>query len=863
MKKTLFAVLALPLLLCACDFKNLAMPKEVEVKTGATYEFNLIKLDSKKQEWMDFSKFLDIGKMISGEGEGEGSSSQNQFELLKYKDGSTDYQQLLMHMPLQKIDFNLGDQFSNMDFSKQIQGFNLKEDIVIPKLSGLNQEKAIDLSNLQKTINSGVSFGGVSAASLTVQFASADYFDTVEYTSGSIEISPVSEGSLTGSVSLCDGDTVISSASFSSNKALIPLDGKTIKSAGMKIKFSSPTGTSFKAVVKNGKIHVATGVTIPDGVVTVSNPEVSFDMALSDNIKQCEINIGSMKVELVTTGWTENTIDIYPITISGGLDLNIPDNSDQPLTGKTLTPSAIKATAKVDLNLNNKTIDFSQPPKLKATLTISKISPTVKLPDGYKNSITNDTSLAALADYMTSITLDKSGFDVTVTNTLPEGNDISLNIKSDFLKMEDPGVTKSFAAGSNAKKEEFRGSAPETHTINESTPPVDIKATITLPKYTEAGGEKLITVSNVEPDKTYTIDIQVDPVFNWTEAFVKIKDLDNTKVKGIFESNMNKGELFKAFGETFANTYADKIEFAKLPLYIYAELPDMDFFKNASFGGTIKAYYGKKPADENQQDEAHTKAAGSPEKTLLNGNVTLVGMPELVKDSAGFVTAALPGRSIDFEQAFNLAAPDNLPEGSCLCLDYNIGLNGANNGEGGAGLPITPDDLKNASSTSISIDIVLLLTLQFNVTADIPIDLMEIMKKDDGSGTPQERDLFKRASKTSMEDYQKYIDVVKSAELEFYKPKFPIKSSGGMSLTVDWGSGQRTDCVLKDDTNALIAVNPSTLLNTYPLVPSIKLVIGKGSFGLPRDMEMETRLKLRVKAEGPIQIYPFAGQEAH
>ena len=143
---------------------------------------------------------------------------------------------------------------------------------------------------------------------------------------------------------------------------------------------------------------------------------------------------------------------------------------------------------------------------------------------------------------------------------------------------------------------------------------------------------------------------------------------------------------------------------------------------------------------------------------------------------------------------------------------------------------------------------------------------MEIMKKDDGSGTPktdQERDLFKRASKTSMDDYQKYIDVVKSAELEFYKPKFPIKSSGGMSLTVDWGSGQRTDCVLKDDTNALIAVNPSTLLNTYPLEPSIKLVIGKGSFGLPRDMEMETRLKLRVKAEGPIQIYPFAGQEAH
>ena len=50
MKKTLLAVLAVPLLFCACDFKNLTVPKEVEVKTCETYEFNLLKLDSKKQE---------------------------------------------------------------------------------------------------------------------------------------------------------------------------------------------------------------------------------------------------------------------------------------------------------------------------------------------------------------------------------------------------------------------------------------------------------------------------------------------------------------------------------------------------------------------------------------------------------------------------------------------------------------------------------------------------------------------------------------------------------------------------------------------------------------------------------------------
>jgi hypothetical protein len=293
----------------------------------------------------------------------------------------------------------------------------------------------------------------------------------------------------------------------------------------------------------------------------------------------------------------------------------------------------------------------------------------------------------------------------------------------------------------------------------------------------------------------------------------------------------------------------------------------MDMFRNASFGGTIKAYYGKKPENENEQDEEHAKATGSPQTVLLDdATIKLVGMPALTQNKDGYVTAALPGTGIDFAQAFNLAAPDNLPDGNSLCLDYNIGLKGANNGAGGTGITITPNDLKNVSSTSISIDIVLLLTLQFNVTDDIPINIMEIMKKDDGSGTPktdQEKDLFKREQATSMDDYKKYIDVVKSAELEFAKPKFPIKSSGGMSLTVDWGGGERTECVLKDDVNAVIKVNPSTLLNRYPLEPAINLVIKKGDFGLPRQMDMEAKLKLRVRAEGTIPVYPFSEQEAN
>ncbi|MBO4532806.1 MAG: Ig-like domain repeat protein [Treponema sp.] len=854
MKKTLFAVLAVPLLFCACNFQNLTVPKEVEVKTGATYEFNLLKLDSTKQEWLDFSKYLDIGKMISGQSEGSGSSSGLSLEILNYNDGS-DYQQLLMHMPLQKIDFNIGEQFKNMDFSKQIQGFDLNEEIVIPKLTGLNQEKEIDLTNLQNTINGAVSFGGVSAPSLSVLFVSGSYFDSVEYTSGSIEVAPYDGGTLTGTVSLCDGETVISSATFSDNKANLPLEGRTIKSSGMKIKFSDPTGTQFKAIIKNGKIHIATGVTIPDGQVTVTKPKVSFDMPLSSNIKQCVVDNGSIKVEFPTpTNWQPaNVINIYPITISGGLDINIPDGNPVSLNNKVLVPSAIEATADVDLNLTDATIDFSNPPKLKVILEIGEITPTVQLPDSYQASYDkDDISLAELAKYVTSISLNPSGFDVTVKNNLPAvaENEISLTMSSTFLGMA--STTEEFAAGTTTSEPaHYLGTAQSNKAITAGSN-MDIHASIGLPDYDSS--EKTITVHNVAPDHTYGIEIKVTPVFDWTSAKVQLADAANTKVEGVFESNLNKADLFKAFGESFAS-YADKIQFSKLPLYIYAQLPDLELFEHASFGGTIKAYYGKK-------DASPVKTPDSAEETLLNGNISLVGMPELTQNSEGFVTANLGTGSINFEKAFNIPAPDTIRDGDSLILDYSIKLNGAEDGE----LEIFKADLEKSTDTSISLDIVLLLTLQFNVTDDIPINLMEIMNKDDGSGTPktdQEKDLFKRAEKTSMADYQKYLDVVKSAEIELAKPVFPFKSSGGLSLKVDWGKGQRTECVLKDNTNALIAVNPSTLLDTYPLEPAINLVIGKGTFGLPRQMDMKAQVKLRVKAEGPIQIYPFAGQEAN
>jgi hypothetical protein len=331
-------------------------------------------------------------------------------------------------------------------------------------------------------------------------------------------------------------------------------------------------------------------------------------------------------------------------------------------------------------------------------------------------------------------------------------------------------------------------------------------------------------------------------------------------MESVFETNINKKELFKTFGDSFASTFAENIEFESLPFYIYAEIPDgLDVFQDAKFEGDISAWYGHKI---NENDEKPTKNANSQVKELHTGDFKLVGMPELVKNANGYVTAPMTGEKIDFAAAFNLEAPESTEKES-LCIDYNIGLKGATT----EGITITPDTLNSLNGkSSIAIDLVLVLNLSFNIKDTVSLNLMEIMNKDDGSGNPktdQEKDLFKRSEKTDTTSFKQYLDVVKSASLELTNPKFPIKSTGGLELKVDWKNGKPAqNCKLQDNKSAIIEVNPSTLLETYPLEPDISIIINKGTFGLPKDMSIKTGLKLRVTAEGPITVYPFPGQEA-
>lgn len=878
MKKTLFlAFLVVPLLFCACGFDNLTVPKEVEVRTDATYEFYLAKLDSKKQEWLDFSKFLDIGKMITNDEDGSSGSSENEFELFKYNSSKnqSEYQQLLMHMPLKDIDFDFGESFKNMDFAQNMQSMDLDKDIEIPDVGNLNDQKSLDLSSIKTALNTAVSFHDDTAASLNVGFTG---FTTVEYESGSFDI--ITESPYTGTITLKDGDTYVTSAVVSGGyTASLDLSGKTIKNTGMKLEFTGAEGVEFWATVNSSsEIKKATGVNLDSSLFSIPDVDVSFPVNMDETIENCTITNGSMTVTIGSTeapSWN-SVISNYTIDVTGGISATVTKaNPITPLSG-TLTNNPINAHASVTVTLSGATVDFEHPPVVDVSVAVTEISATVKLPSDFKSSITENKDIGSdVTDYVRDITWNPSGFKITAKNTLPAGNNINLAVKCPFFDIDNTSLPDTIVAqGASATDQEFEFLSPAspkkiTKFVDDAGvtgtyyDKIAVTATIGLP----GGATDKITVVHVEPGKTYKVSIKVEPVMDWAMAHIALKDASNTSMKGQFDSNLNKAELFKTFGDSLANDFATNINFTTTPLYLFAAMPKSDkltMFENAKYEGTIKAYFATKSGDTvtqvpNSQTEYLVGSASGPKV------IPLVGMPALEKDSEGTVTTDFSSyeKTLDFSKALNLQAPSGV-DGASLYLDYDIALSG---GTGGA-IEVTKDDieeLKAQGKSKISMDIVMIMTMKFDLTKDINMDILEMMDKDSESGssssskTDAERDLFKRESATTMQDYQKYLDVVKSAELEFTKPKFPFITTGGMKLKVDWGKNEKTECVLKDDVNTVIAVNPSTLLDParYPLEPTIEIEIGQGTFGLPREMEMRAGLKVRVKAKGDIQVYPF------
>ncbi|MBO4640746.1 MAG: hypothetical protein J5710_13430 [Treponema sp.] len=917
MKKTLtilFAAFSLLLIFSGCGFNNLQIPKEVKVKTDATYEFPILNLDSEAiSKKFDLSKFLDIEKMLNGE---EGSESQ--FKVYKYNSGSK-YQQFLLHMPLSTIEFDFSKSFGDMDFSNVLkEGFGVEKEFAVPNVTGLNDTRDLDLSSINRALNNGVTFWGMLSKQLSVNFTLAPgmNFDTVTYTSGEFVvdtnpdalINPMG-GDVEGRVSLIDKDgNTLSTATFENNRAYLDISGKTITREGMKLKYEGDIyyyTTPFRAYISSSsKMATATGITLPSSFFNIPTVNVSFPLALGEDLGNVVIEEGSLSVE-ITTGdtWSENVISNYSIDISGGFDCHVDKaNPQASLNGKTLQNADINAAADVDVSLVNATIDFTNPPKVAVVASIEKVSAEITMPQGFETSISQEMDVPGeVKNYIQSITWKKIGFNVVAETNLPEDNDIGINIQSSALGITNP-AKKTIYGGLDKDSEDYKqqlafiaedddDAEHEDDTILKTIfagegaiSKIDISGAVDLP----GSAEGKLAVSNVTPGETYTVSIKIEPVFEWKTADVKLPE--NANFNGELNTSINKKSMFAGLGEDVAESLSN-IQIGNMPVYIFANLPQ-DFIGKegeAAFGGTIKAYYGK----ETDQLDANGKKIVEPtkdeegnvvEKYLIgsaegNGDLSFEAMPSLEqKNAAGEITTDFRAyNGYNFADILNMTTTDNE---STLFINYNVGLSGAKDGVitlNQASL----EKMKEAGATSISIDVVMLLNLNFTLSAPIEINLMHLMNSSDeesgssgssGSSTKtdQERDLLNRAEPTDTSGYQQYMDSVKYASIIFENTRLPIDGTitfmYNMYNQVDangepvykespFGNGQTTP----------IDINPSAFLSTYPLEPSLKIKIGdanNSTFGLLRETKIGGKIKVRVVTDPdkPIKVYPFSEQ---
>lgn len=909
MKKTLLlTILALSLVFTGCNFSNLAVPEEVIVKTDATYNFNIANFDSTKNDKLDFSQYLDIQKMLT-ESMGNSESSETKFNVYKYNNGTSEFQQLLLHMPIKEIEFDFGENFKNLDFSKAIQGFDIPEkEFTVPNITELSQTQDLDLTTIRNTITKAISFGGATANGENSPIFADDgvfSFEAAEFTSGKLVIDATITDAgqyLTAKATLKDKNgNIIASNTFTNGKAELSFENATFTYTGMKLvienaNVSAPFLATFD---DSSKLKRITKVTLPSNDpkynLQIPDVDISFPFSLPDSLGNVTINQGSLTVDISepTPEWSGDVIDSYTIKLSGGIGgtngitVN-KTNKTATLVDEELHNEEIKAESHVNIKLVNATIDFEKTPTVNVEVKVQEISAEIDMPEGFTTTVSQDMDVPEeLTNFVKEITWEKTGFDIKYVNKLPVGNDIQLKITSNFLGLTD-NTPKTLAAGGKNATEQT------VSFVNENPPKTEFEGANAVSKMDVTGEIQLpgttpgkLKVSNVVPGETYSIAMTIEPKFDWTSA--KIKMPENANYQGSFNTGINKKAMFESLGEDMANKL-DKIQIEKLPLYIFANIPDIGLGDDAGVQGLIKAYYATQGDGENDPivpvtdsdpiyilGEEDASVQGGWKKKLISPEA----MPVLTKNANDEVTNDFSGyQDINFTEALNATTSN---KDATLFIDYDVGIGGT----AGDNITIYADKLKQLQEqgkSAIRLDVAIVLSLDFSVTEPIKIDLLELMNKSDeengsgsgsgsgssGSSSSEPKDLLGRDAPTDISAYEQYLSVVKSANVTISNVKLPFK--GEITLSVDIAPDDDTikpqTTKFGDGTTTNIKLeNPVDLIKQYPLNPKVELIIGKEggstSFGLKRDSSFGGKLSVGVHAKGEIKAFPIENKDSN
>ncbi|MCR4579121.1 MAG: hypothetical protein K5681_02120 [Treponema sp.] len=874
MKKIFIPLAGLILLsLVGCNWQ---LPQKVSVKTQAEYEFSLGNaLFSAIDTDAIFEEF-DLKSTVM-----EGISFQNSQVYDYYPDEKdATLQQFLIKIPVQEIPVNFSDYMSNSDFSSAMSDMSMDDTVLeIPDVSADPFTTSVsDVTALHSALGAMLTASGsVSSGSATALAYNTSSYGTFE----SIAISSayyLVTGSFTDGTSVVirdeDGNSV--SGYFSSGAANISIAGLTFTSDTT---ITISEAGSYSAVVNPSytvSVSLANGVTTVNPIGLEVTP-VTFDLIDSDSastFRSAVIGSGSMEVTCIYNSSWSGITPTYTIEMSGSL--NIPetettgtiDLADKEISGTDET----SLSSEVYFALNNATLNFTSDYaiSIKAATTVSSFK-TITVQFGDSDSL-EKSSTAALPDEfletVKAIYLLDCGISGTYVNTLPEGNDITITINSDFLGLDSKSATLSGATESDTYSiMSGNTSSSVLRTIGSDDgeyDSIDYDVSISLPGATAANPDQ-VTLSNVTPNSSYTISIGIESTIDYEKLVIDTSDYSSS---GSQDLGLNLSSMFSSL--SFGNVnLGDSLKLSKLPIYLVAVRPSVsddsgtDLFENAKFTGSISLSMSKDGVVQQDSDGNNIELA-----LLDNDELNFTDSPSLNADSNNLVTTnfynlmktAITNEAVIYKDLTEIINEDVDSEAT-LCMDYDIAFS---NGEGSSSeLTIYKSQLSEDSSSSIAVVAYLELPLKFTISDDLSLDFGD--SEEETEESEEEATVEEESDSDALDAL---LDIVRDASITLTPSKLPFYTSPGMTLEVGLTSDIEKSFSLSVDTESKITITNSefeslmSAMSGGSMSPSIALKLSEGTLSIPREMGFDASVVLGLNTDGEIEVYPsFLGGE--
>lgn len=904
MKKFLLPATAVFLsFIFSCNFET---PEKVSVVTDATYSFTVGEFKKSLSEYMSVEKIQEyVGKSDSGD---------VKYAVYDYNPPSNNkpnkrpMQKYLVDMTLAEIPVDVGAYLEKMDFSdlnSKGEGISLGQKIAIPNLSEKIETTTINFPDISKkfeneTINivkdlpiAEVDVAPGSAHEIKTTINKPD-FKTATLYSGGIVLNVIrTDGTPTPGFSTDFTFELLSE----DGKLLSRADNVDIASGGENIFFYLGTKTITKnlklkiyGTVSGGtpstvnkytlnakfspgtKFSKITGFT--DEIGDSGDVEQYVTISTDETFVKCEIASGSLEiVSKKPDGWTGVTAKLSDSgSISGALEL--------PSTAKfdSVEDSTAFIRKKMDLAKSVFTKENDPAGKIifKDRISFSCRDATLVFPNGEQPQVTLETACriqkasyvvldlsskadmlnfqkkipfsGGMEDYVEEMTLVNSGLEISYKNTLPKGNDgdneISMEIGSVLLKINDTGDSRKIMLPQ--KSETFTSYSPKNEGIPVSPKKdsLDFDVKLILPR-DEGMPDNWAVLKNVDLDGEYEISVSAKPVFDWLS--VKIKTPEGSEIKGEEDTELSFDKLFSPMKDELGDEseFIDNIKLVELPLYLYFQKPKLDSLSGMGFTGNIVL-----------------KTSTGKEDLLKSGGIIKTNDIEIIKtDKDGVVISELSKK--DSSGYADIASLFNSSKSESPKIHYDVGLGGLD-----GTVEITKADYEKLKSENkdapVSIKISARLVIPLALSLDAPesagnvteVNILKLAKKD------SEEDLFDRGEATSLDDVEKYIDLIESAEMIYNIDNglfsYAQSSKSGVILfdtnlpgvrrpSYELSMGSGNEKIYTEDVKAM--------LRTYPFKPGIVASFPDGTLQISRNAEFKVNLAVKIHTNGKITIF--------